>query len=149
MKKTPEMKKHGDSCCAVDFGPFQDLNDYGSALPGVPAKVESKIFIKELLELTSTEISINKMPPGQVLPTHHKHQMNEEVYIFIGGEGEFQVDGIIFDVTEGSVVRVGPAGERSWRNTGSKDLLYIVVQAREGSYDQGGLMDRVPLIRQW
>lgn len=149
MSTSPILASQGNNYCSAELGSLQELSQYGSGLPGVPGSVEGKVFLKALLGLTSTEISINNMPQGQSLPFHHKHQINEEIYIFIAGQGEFQVDGNVFPVGEGSVIRVSPEGERSWRNTGSKDLIYIVVQARAGSYGGQALMDRVPLVRQW
>jgi mannose-6-phosphate isomerase-like protein (cupin superfamily) len=145
MTALPETKKQGSHCSTAELGPFRELERYVYSLPGTPVTVEGKVFLNQLLGLTSAEISINKMPPGQGMPFLHKHGLNEEVYIFIGGQGEFQVDGSVFPVHEGSVVRVARDGERCWRNTGSSDLLYIVVQAREGSYEGHTTMDGIPV----
>jgi len=71
------------------------------------------------------------------MPFYHRHQQNEEIYLFIKGSGEFQVDSKTFAVGEGSVVRVDPAGERTWRNTGNEPLYYIVIQAKAQSYNHG------------
>jgi mannose-6-phosphate isomerase-like protein (cupin superfamily) len=60
--------------------------------------------------------------------------LNEEIYIFIQGNGEFQVDGSVFPVSEGTVVRVDCDGERCWRNNSDEDLYWLVIQARAGSY---------------
>ncbi|TJY42024.1 hypothetical protein E5161_11165 [Cohnella pontilimi] len=54
----------------------------------------------------------------------------------MGGRGQFQVDGQIFDVKEGTTVRVAPEGERTLRNNGTGDLYFIVVQAQAGSLRQ-------------
>ena len=62
------------------------------------------------------------------MPALHKHKTNEEVYLFIGGHGQFVVDGEQFDVGPGSIVRVDPAGERAWRNNGNEELLFVVFQ---------------------
>ena len=40
-----------------------------------------KVFLHDLLGLTSCEISVNSMPAGVKLPFKHKHKQNEEVYI--------------------------------------------------------------------
>lgn len=67
------------------------------------------------------------------MPFLHKHRENEEVYLFIGGKGQIQIDGDVLDVEQGTAVRVSPEGARCWRNTSAADLLYIVVQAKECS----------------
>jgi hypothetical protein len=54
---------------------------------------------------------------------------------FIRGKGEFQVDDLVFGVSEGSVVRVDPEGERCMQNiSDAEELCFIVVQSRVGSY---------------
>ena len=77
------------------------------------------------------------------MPIYHQHQQNEEVYIFIQGKGQVQVDGEVIDVQEGSIVRIAPHGERIWRNNSNEPLLYIVIQTRERSLTQYGLADAI------
>lgn len=77
------------------------------------------------------------------MPIYHQHQQNEEVYIFIQGKGQMQVDGEVIDVQEGSIVRITPKGERIWRNNSNEPLLYIVIQTRESSLTQYGLADAI------
>lgn len=85
------------------------------------------------------------MAPGAGMPIYHQHQQNEEVYIFIQGKGQVQVDGEVIDVHEGSIVRIAPNGERTWRNNSDEPLLYIIIQMRENSLEQYGLGDaKVP-----
>lgn len=113
-------------------------------LPGL-GEIPGKQFLKDVLGLTGCEISINSMAPGAGMPIYHRHQENEEIYIFIQGRGQVQVDGEVIDVQEGSIVRIAPKGERVWRNNSKEPLLYIVIQARENSLNQYGLGDaKVP-----
>ena len=77
------------------------------------------------------------------MPIYHQHQQNEEVYIFIQGKGQVQVDGEVIEVQEGSIVRIAPNGERIWRNNSNEPLLYIVIQTRERSLTQYGLADAI------
>ena len=51
-----------------------------------------KAFLHDLLGLTSCEISVSAMPAGVKLPFNHKHKQNEEVYIFLKGEGSMTLD---------------------------------------------------------
>jgi mannose-6-phosphate isomerase-like protein (cupin superfamily) len=119
----------------VDLGSFSQLSQFTFEIGETRLKIEGKIFLKELLNLTSAEISLNTLPPKISLPFYHKHRLNEEIYLFIRGKGEFQVDERIFSVGEGTVVRVDPQGERCLRNiSDSEDLCFIVIQSRANSY---------------
>ena len=71
---------------------------------------------------------------------------HEELYIIVRGDGEFQVDGKIFAVGEGSVIRVSPDGRRALRNTGAEPMIMICVQYKADSFassdaDDGVILD--------
>ena len=136
----------GSTFKAAAIGPFKNLDKYSYALPGSSITVSGKLFLNELLGLTGSEISFNKLPPKQSMPFYHKHHKNEEVYIFLSGEGDFQIDDEVFPVKEGTVVRVHPDGERTWRNvSNSNDLTYIVIQAPAGQIEATKTNDGVAL----
>ena len=128
----------GDNYSAAHAGTWADMKQHifeHARLGAVPGK----LFLRQPLALTGMEVSLGSIPPGKGMPFLHRHRENEELYIFVSGEGQMVVDGKVFPVREGTVVRVAPAGARSWRNTADKDLCYIVVQAKAGSHaDQGG-----------
>ncbi len=98
-----------------------------------------KAFLHDLLGLTSCEISVNSMPKGVKLPFNHKHKQNEEIYIFLKGEGTMTLDNEVIQVKEGSCVKVLPAASRTME--AKTDLQYICVQAKEGSLEQFGFGD--------
>jgi mannose-6-phosphate isomerase-like protein (cupin superfamily) len=129
----------GNNFAAVDTGSYSKWPDYTVELPGL--EIPGKLFIKDLLQLTGCEISINSMPPGGGMPIYHNHHQNEEVYIFIQGEGQLQIDDETLDVKEGSIVRISPEGERIWRNNSDASLVYIIIQVKAGSLEQYGVND--------
>jgi mannose-6-phosphate isomerase-like protein (cupin superfamily) len=136
------IAKTGQHFASVDLGALSDLNQFKFESPLL--KVEGKVFLNQLLNLTSAEISINQLPPSQSIPFYHKHRLNEEIYLFIRGEGEFQVDDRIFPIQEGSAVRVDCEGERCIRNgSATEALVYIVVQSRAGSYPDHTIQDGI------
>ena len=61
-----------------------------------------KAFLHDVLDLTSCEISVNSMLKGVKLPFSHKHKQNEEIYIFLKGEGTMTLDNETIEVKEGS-----------------------------------------------
>ena len=141
MPQLPPEVRIGAHFTAADMGDFADLNQFTFHHPAVPFEVEGKVFLNALLGLTSSEISLNKLPPKMSVPFSHIHLRNEEIYIFLKGAGEFQIDGHIFPVREGTVVRVAPEGVRCWRNLSSEPLYYIVVQAPARGYQGNTIQD--------
>lgn len=107
-------------------------------------EIKGKHFLKDHLDFTGCEISINSLPVGGAMPFSHQHKENEEVYIFIKGKGQMQVDHEVIDVCEGSIVRIAPNGLRTWRNTGDEPMVSICVQVRENSLRQHTFEDGIP-----
>ena len=134
--------RKGTNFTAYESGLRKDWPAHAVEVPGL-GKIPGKLFLKDVLGFTGCEISINSMAPGAGMPIYHQHQQNEEVYIFIQGKGQVQVDGEMIEVQEGSIVRIAPNGERIWRNNSNESLLYIVIQAREHSLTQYGLADAI------
>lgn len=134
--------RNGTHFTAYESGARSEWPDHSLEIPGL-GEIRGKHFLKDKVGLTGCEISINSLPPGVSMPFHHTHQQNEEVYVFIQGKGQMQVDGDIIDVQEGSIVRISPNGLRTWRNNSDEPLLYIVAQMRENSLNQYGIGDGV------
>ncbi|HEU5280470.1 MAG TPA: cupin domain-containing protein [Gammaproteobacteria bacterium] len=140
------MKKIGNNFSFIDFGPFEKMDQYSFKHPKLPEDVAGKQFLKGELDLTGMEVSLNKFPAGTSMPFSHKHRENEEFYIFLKGKGEFCVDGDWFDVQEGSAIRVAPKGVRTWRSSSSEELLFIVIQAKAGSFEGDSIQDGIPVL---
>lgn len=144
MSQSQPITKTGENFTLADVGEFSQLHQYVFEHRKKGVGLEGKIFLKQLLNLTSAEISLNTLSPKTAIPFYHKHKLNEEIYIFVRGTGEFQVDGLVFAVGEGSVVRVAPKGERCLRNTSDVEgLSYIVVQSKMHSQPDDTIADGV------
>jgi mannose-6-phosphate isomerase-like protein (cupin superfamily) len=134
----------GENFSFSQVGDFTGLDGYQFFHPlGKGRGFPGKLFLKAPLGMTGMEVSLNKLPAGQGMPFHHRHKEHEELYIFLKGSGQFQVDGKVIDVREGSVIRVAPDGLRTWRNNSTEDLFYIVIQARNGSLQATEIEDGV------
>lgn len=94
---------------------------------------EGKQFVKDATGATSCEISFGTLPTGGAIPFFHSHKANEENYIILSGSGKFQVNDDVFDVAEGSVVRVATNCDRNIKCTSAEPMTYICIQAKEGS----------------
>lgn len=94
---------------------------------------DGKVFVKDATGSTSCEISFGTLPTGASVPFFHSHKENEENYIILSGEGKFQVNDEVFDIAEGSVIRVSTNCDRNIKCTSSAPMTYICIQAKEGS----------------
>lgn len=94
---------------------------------------EGKQFVKDATGATSCEISFGTLPTDTAVPFFHSHKANEENYIILSGAGKFQVDEDVFDVAEGSVIRVTTNCDRNLKCTSVEPMTYICIQAKEGS----------------
>lgn len=118
---------------AINLGKIADIKDYVLEL-GPEIRIPGKVFGGQALAATGAEFSIQIFAPGQETGFLHTHRNHEELYFFLAGKGEFQVDGKVFAVEEGSVVRVAPAGRRSVRNNGDQPLVMLCVQYRADTF---------------
>ncbi|WP_303911779.1 cupin domain-containing protein [Bacteroides mediterraneensis] len=132
MKQIQKIAE-GTHFSALSTGSFSQLNDY--VLPIAPGmEIQGKVFMGQALQTTGAEISFQSFAPGKETGFLHTHQTHEELYIFVSGKGEFQVDGQVFPIGEGSVVRVAPEGKRSVRNNGTEPLVMICVQYKANAF---------------
>ena len=144
MKKVEKVAS-GANFAAVTVGKTEELNQYALPLaPGV--EIPGKVFVGGDLQATGAEMSFQQFAPGGSVGFLHTHKTHEELYIIVRGDGEFQVDGKIFAVGEGSVIRVSPDGRRALRNTGAEPMIMICVQYKADSFassdaDDGVILD--------
>lgn len=94
---------------------------------------DGKQFVKDATGATSCEISFGILPSGTEVPFFHSHKANEENYIVLTGAGRFQVNGEVFDIAEGSVIRVATDCDRNIKCTSAEPMTYICIQAKENS----------------
>ncbi|WP_300911761.1 cupin domain-containing protein [Muribaculum intestinale] len=108
---------------------------YAHATVGSLRGFEGKQFVKDITGATSCEISFGSLPAGAAVPFFHSHKANEENYVILSGKGKFQVNGDVFDIAEGSVIRVATDCDRNLRCTSAEPMTYICIQAKEGSLE--------------
>lgn len=141
-----EIKKiaAADNFTAVNFGKMSELSDYVLEL-GPDVKIPGKMFGGQSVGATGGEFSFQMFQPGTETGFLHTHKNHEELYFFLAGKGEFQVDGEVFPIEEGSVVRVAPDGRRSVRNNGTEPLVMLCVQYRGATFSADDAADGVIL----
>lgn len=102
---------------------------------------DGKQFVKDITGATSCEISFGSLPSGGAVPFFHSHKANEENYVILSGTGKFQVDDKVFDVAEGSVIRVSTGCDRNLKCTLQESMTYLCIQAKEGSLEAYTMTD--------
>ncbi len=132
MKQIEKIAAGAGYTC-ISVGKMAELSEHVLEL-GPEVKIPGKVFAGAAAGTTGAEFSFQSFPAGTETGFLHTHRTHEELYIFLSGEGQMQVDGEIFPVAEGSVVRVAPAPKRSVRNTGNEPLVMICIQYKEASF---------------
>jgi mannose-6-phosphate isomerase-like protein (cupin superfamily) len=139
--KDIDLISEGDNFTAVNIGNFDGLLEHSYIHPKLRTEVVGKVFVGEAIHSSGTEISFQLLSPKKEISFLHKHRNHEEVYVIIKGKGQFQVDGKCFDVKEGSVVRIAPEGSRTLRNDTDNPMIYMCIQAQQGSLDSNYIFD--------
>lgn len=129
---------------AINMGKLNELNDYVLEL-APEVKIPGKVFGGAAIGATGGEFSFQVFRPGTETGFLHTHKQHEVLYFFLSGKGEFQVDGQVIPVQEGSVVRVAPDGRRSVRNNGTAPLTMLCVQYRGNTFTAEDAADGVIL----
>ena len=126
MKKI-ETIAQGKNFAAAHFGKLSEIIDYELPM-GPDFTLQGKVFGGQAVGAAAGEFSFQTLVPGQDSGFLHTHKTHEELYFILRGEGQYQVDGKVFPVAEGSVIRVAPEGKRALKNTGSENLTMLCVQ---------------------
>ena len=130
--KTVETIKTGKNFIAVSVGKLNEIKNY--VLPMGDIEIPGKVFVGQALQATGSELSFQVLVPNQDSGFLHTHKTHEELYFILKGEGEYQVDGEIFSVSEGSIIRVAPNGKRALKNTGKDEMLMLCIQYKANSF---------------
>jgi mannose-6-phosphate isomerase-like protein (cupin superfamily) len=136
-----DQMMRGANFTCFHAGSKETWSQYELEPPAVPRPAKGKLFLRQLLNTAGLEMSVNVVPPGKGIPFLHRHGKNDEVYVVVGGRGQFLVDGECIDVGEGSVLRISPPGARAWRNNSDTPLYFLCIQYRADTVIQGGTLD--------
>ena len=114
-----------------------DLEDIGSLFDGAP-DLEFRAATRAL-ELKSSALSYQYIPPGYRFPYGHTHETQEEVYVVVRGSGRMKIDYEVVEVQEWDAVRVPPG---TWRGyEAGPDGLEILVIGAPNLADPRGDVD--------
>lgn len=135
MMKKIETIKTGKNYSAVSVGRMDEIIEHELPM-GPDVTIHGKVFVGQAVGVTGSELSFQTLVPGQDSGFLHTHKTHEELYIILKGEGQYQVDGEVFPVSEGTVVRVAPDGKRALKNTGKANLTMLCIQYKANVFGE-------------
>jgi quercetin dioxygenase-like cupin family protein len=103
-----------------------DVQDVGSNFDG-PLDLEFHLAT-EALELESSGLSLQRIPPGYRFPYGHTHKTQEEVFVVLRGSGRMKLDDEIVELSALDAVRVAPGTWRGYE-AGPDGLEILVIGA--------------------
>ncbi|MGH8069844.1 MAG: cupin domain-containing protein [Candidatus Entotheonellia bacterium] len=73
-------------------------------------------------------IDYARLPPGATVGEHTHGEGEEEFYLILSGVGEMRLNGRVFPVRPGDLVRNPPGGTHALINTGPEELQMFVFE---------------------
>ena len=133
--RTIETIATGKNFSAVSVGKINEIIEH--ELPfGPNVTIQGKVFAGQAVGATGSEFSFQTLVPGQDSGFLHTHKTHEELYFILKGEGQYQVDGEIFPVSEGTIIRVSPDGKRALKNSGNENLTMLCIQYKANAFTE-------------
>jgi uncharacterized cupin superfamily protein len=95
--------------------------------------------VRSALGVTAFGVNAVVLPPSWVTP-RHTHERQEELYLVLDGEIEFDLDGSKHTLGPGGLVKVDPGRMRSLRNTSdTAEATYYCVGGADGYVGRDGV----------
>lgn len=93
---------------------------------GTVVKQDDRYIVKDNTELQNLIVSSTRLYPGKST-SGHRHAGQEEVYQFIHGQGEMELDSDRFAVNAGDMVLIKDNVFHRVFNTGTTELYFVCV----------------------
>lgn len=93
---------------------------------GKVVKQDERYEVKDNTELNNLIVSSTRLHRG-MSTSGHKHEGQEEVYMFVFGTGEMELDCDRFKVNPGDTVLIKDGVFHRVHNTGAVDLYFVCV----------------------
>ena len=94
--------------------------------------------VRQALDVTEFGVNAIVLPPGYTSRRHY-HERQQELYMVLRGEIEFDLDGATHTLGPGGLARVDAPTVRSLRNTSDTDeAIYLCVGGQGGYVGRDG-----------
>ena len=97
-----------------------------SSIEGTVVKNDDRYIVKDNTTLKNLVVSSTRLSPRKST-SGHKHEGQEEVYMFVDGNGEMEVDDNKFNVKAGDVICIEDGEFHRVHNTGHLGLYFVCV----------------------
>ncbi|HEX4668788.1 MAG TPA: cupin domain-containing protein [Solirubrobacterales bacterium] len=120
----------------TDFA-MKNLMDVDDASPR--AEVEAR-FSRKYLDSEQLGVSFFRYAPGFAAVDGHRHEVQEEAYVVVGGSGRIKLDDEVIELRQWDVVRVAPSVVRGFE-AGPDGLELIAVGGEKPEGGDGALVE--------
>ena len=97
-----------------------------SSIEGVVVKNDDRYIVKDNTTLKNLVVSSTRLNPRKST-SGHKHEGQEEVYMFMEGTGEMLLNDNRFPVKSGDIVLIEDGVFHRVYNTSDKELYFVCV----------------------
>ncbi|WNM24308.1 cupin domain-containing protein [Demequina capsici] len=118
----------------TELGALDDWRaHYGGFVPD--RSREGRRVVDHELPMQFIGMTANALVPGEQAGYWHTHASDEELYVFLAGEGQMGLDDDVVDVRAGSCIRVGQGVWRTWRclPDSPTELRWLCIRADGGA----------------
>jgi quercetin dioxygenase-like cupin family protein len=120
----------GFRCESTDMADWTRTN-FGDLRDVSPSDVQVQWrFAREALGSPELGVSRFTYDPGARMPWGHRHRVQEEIYVVVGGSGRAKLDDEVVELSVWDVLRVAPAVVRSFE-AGPDGLDVICIGGRK------------------
>ena len=91
------------------------------------SEVKEKHFLARTLDCKGVGFSFVRYKPGEGGAYVHRHDVQEEIFATIKGNGTIILDGERIPMPEGTVIRVSPEVYRAVGNDSKEDVIFLMV----------------------
>ena len=103
---------------------IQNLKDVTDVAAQRPEDIEARMA-RGAIESEQLGISYFRYGPNVHSAIGHKHRVQEEAYVIVGGSGRVKLDDDVVEVKQWDVVRVAPKVTRAWE--AGPDGLELII----------------------
>lgn len=98
----------------IEIGSIDQWRDFHGGFAETTMRDGRRVLDHEL-PMQFVGVTANALVPGEEAGYWHAHSSDEELYLFLAGQGQMGLDDDVVDVGPGTAIRVGQGVMRTWR----------------------------------
>lgn len=93
------------------------------------AEVKDKEFLARGMNCKGVGFGLVRIKPGEGAEYVHQHEVQEEVFVTLEGDGTILLDDERVAMPQGTIVRVDPEVKRAIGNESARDVVFLIMGA--------------------